>query len=376
MNVKKPVDYTAMFAALDVLMTATLPQMKLYYEIGRLVSGRPEKGAAIVAAEYLGDAYPDASGFSPRNLRRMREFYRTYESDLTVTAEAMTIGWTQNVVILEAELTLRERAWYIRAAGEFGWSKLELHRMIAASAHLEISLDMTDSVCYTEEEAEIEEASGYVGAQDSQCHGAGSSGSADGLPAVLRLLRFQFLNRGIHSQPLLVCGGSGWPMGVADGGGVPGHGDLQQALLQEDRIGQLGVVFRPRQLPAQWVHLRFPLRRRFGKLPGEIHRGRTASGRANAVQGSEADDWLLRRKLERFRCGNDRLADADLCHSPQLRVCSRQIRKALWLGHCPLYGDGGCPESRSDTGNLQQPQPGRIQGKDRPTLRDVVSGCI
>ena len=51
-------------------------------------------------------------------------------------AEAMTIGWTQNVVILEAELTPQERAWYIKAAGQFGWSKLELQQRIVDHAHL------------------------------------------------------------------------------------------------------------------------------------------------------------------------------------------------------------------------------------------------
>jgi len=151
MNVRKPVDYSAMFAALDTLMTADLPQMELYCEIGRLVSDRPEKGAAVAAAEYLCSVYPDASGFSPRNLRRMREFYRTYESAPEVLAEAMTIGWTQNVVILEAELTLQEQAWYIKAAGQFGWSKLELQQRIVDHAHLEIVLDFADEVCYTEE---------------------------------------------------------------------------------------------------------------------------------------------------------------------------------------------------------------------------------
>lgn len=52
MNVRKPIDYGAMFAALDALMAAELQQMELYYEIGRLVSARPEKGAAVAAAEY------------------------------------------------------------------------------------------------------------------------------------------------------------------------------------------------------------------------------------------------------------------------------------------------------------------------------------
>ena len=51
MNVRKPVDYSAMFRALDTLMTADLPQMELYCEIGRLVSSRRSKGAAVAAAE-------------------------------------------------------------------------------------------------------------------------------------------------------------------------------------------------------------------------------------------------------------------------------------------------------------------------------------
>lgn len=123
MNVRKPADYSALFAALDKLVATDLPQMELYCEIGRLVSSRPEKGAAVAAAEYLSSAHPDATGFSPRNLRRMWEFYRAYESDPEVLVGAMVIGWTQNVVILEAELTVRERTWYIQAVQRFGWSK-------------------------------------------------------------------------------------------------------------------------------------------------------------------------------------------------------------------------------------------------------------
>ncbi len=109
MNGRKPTDYRALFEALNMLTTAGLPQMELYSEIGRLVSFRPEKGAAVAAAEYLHSTYPAAPGFSPRNLRRMRDFYRTYEDTPEVMAEAMTIGWTQNTVILETELTIQEK---------------------------------------------------------------------------------------------------------------------------------------------------------------------------------------------------------------------------------------------------------------------------
>ena len=63
-------------------MTAQFPQMELYCEIGRLVSGRAEKGAAVAASEYLQATYLTADGFSARNVRRMRAFYAAYEESL------------------------------------------------------------------------------------------------------------------------------------------------------------------------------------------------------------------------------------------------------------------------------------------------------
>ena len=170
MNVRKPIDYTILFAGLDALMAAALPQMELYREIGRLVCARPEKGAAVAAAEYLQSVYPDASGFSPRNLRRMREFYRTYESSPDVMAEAMTIGWTQNVVILEADLTLQDKAWYIKAVQRFGWSKLKLAKQIKSTTHLELTLDLIDEVCYTEENKVMECTNNDENSQIGRAH--------------------------------------------------------------------------------------------------------------------------------------------------------------------------------------------------------------
>ena len=150
MNIRKNIDYSAMFAALDAALNAELPQMKLCCELGRIVCSRPEKGAAVAAAEHLHSRFPDASGFSPRNLRRMREFYRMYEDTPELLALAMEISWTQNVVILEADMEPDERRWYLRAAGRFGWSKVELQRKIDSDAHLEIQLDESEIPCYTE----------------------------------------------------------------------------------------------------------------------------------------------------------------------------------------------------------------------------------
>ena len=161
MNIRKPTDYTAMFTTLDTLMAAQLPQMELYCEIGRVVSGRVEKGAAVAASEYLQATYPVAEGFSPRNLRRMRDFYRMYGDTPELLVEAMRLNWTQNVVIMETELTMDERHWYIRKAAESGLSKAELLRMIERAEHSEIALGENEDTCYTVENDEFSEKNQY-----------------------------------------------------------------------------------------------------------------------------------------------------------------------------------------------------------------------
>ena len=104
MNIRKPTDYITMFTTLDTLMAAQLPQMELYCEIGRVVSGRAEKGAAVAASEYLQAAYPTAEGFSPRNLRRMRAFYAAYEKTPEIMRLAMHLGYIQKDAVSEDDI--------------------------------------------------------------------------------------------------------------------------------------------------------------------------------------------------------------------------------------------------------------------------------
>ena len=151
MNIRKPIDYSILFSEIDKLMAGQLPQMKLYCEIGRLVSDRAEKGAAVAASEYLQAAYPTAEGFSPRNLRRMRAFYAAYEKTPEIMRLAMDLGWTRNVAILERCGSNEERAWYIHAVLHFGWKKAKLLAVIESQAWLYSSLDEQAVSCYTGE---------------------------------------------------------------------------------------------------------------------------------------------------------------------------------------------------------------------------------
>ena len=142
MNIRKNIDNSELYASLDHVMAAGLKQMDQYCEIGKAVCRRSEKGAVVAAAEYLSKNYPDVPGFSPRNLRRMRDFYRTYEHCPRQLSLAMKIGWTQNVVIMEADLAVEVREWYLKAVEQFGWSKVELIEKITTNAHKTLDLNI------------------------------------------------------------------------------------------------------------------------------------------------------------------------------------------------------------------------------------------
>ena len=157
MNIRKPSDYSSLYSALDVLMGSDLAEMELYCEIGRAVCGRTEKGAAVMAAEYLQSRYPERKGFSPRNLRRMRLFYLTYGNTPDRLEKALKLAWTQNVTILEACEAAEERAWYLKAALEYGWGKTELLRQIQNGAWGLHWLDEPEDICYTEEKETVTE---------------------------------------------------------------------------------------------------------------------------------------------------------------------------------------------------------------------------
>ena len=147
MNIRKNIDYSGMYAVIDDVMGKNISQMELYCSIGQAVAARSEKGAAVMAAEYITSRYPDARGFSPRNLRRIRDFYRTYENYPSLLSLSMELGWTHNVIIIEADLTMELREWYLRAVRQFGWSKTELIEKIASRAHEEIVLDIGQELC-------------------------------------------------------------------------------------------------------------------------------------------------------------------------------------------------------------------------------------
>lgn len=108
--------------------------MELYTLIGRCICRQGEKAFVAHLAETLAIRFPLLKGFSLRNLRRMRDFYRTYANDPALMEKAQSLSWTQNAVILECCESDEQRSFYIRLAAAQNLSKLALMKAIQENA--------------------------------------------------------------------------------------------------------------------------------------------------------------------------------------------------------------------------------------------------
>ncbi len=108
--------------------------LELYTRIGQCICRQGEKAFIPHLAEMLADRFPSLKGFSLRNLRRMRDFYCTYENNPALMSKAQSLGWTQNAVILECCETDEQRTFYIGLATERNLSKLALMKAIQEDA--------------------------------------------------------------------------------------------------------------------------------------------------------------------------------------------------------------------------------------------------
>lgn len=117
--------------------------MKLYAFIGQNICEQGEKAFVVHLAQMLGSQLPLIKGFSPRNLRRMRDFYRAYENQPELMQKAQTLGWTQNTVILECCENNEQRAFYICLVAERNLSKLALVNAIESDTFETASAEQT-----------------------------------------------------------------------------------------------------------------------------------------------------------------------------------------------------------------------------------------
>ena len=114
--------------------------MLLYLSIGRDILTKQKQhgwGAKIIdrLAADLRNAFPEMTGFSPRNLKYMRAFAEAWPDRQIVQQLAAQIPWFHNCVILDRVKSPAEREWYIRQTIQNGWSRNVLVHQIESGLY-------------------------------------------------------------------------------------------------------------------------------------------------------------------------------------------------------------------------------------------------
>ena len=123
----------------NTLRAANRELMSMYWDIGRCVSEKVAAGtwgdsAVNEFSDFVRSRFSGIKGFSPQNLRRMRQFYETYKDDLICSTLSSELSWSVNTKIMSCK-TSKEREFYMELAIKNNHSYREVERQIDSSLY-------------------------------------------------------------------------------------------------------------------------------------------------------------------------------------------------------------------------------------------------
>lgn len=128
-----------LFVKQDILKTrfevqenANIELIKLYFRIGKIISENTKYGNKFLEdfSTSLKLEFPDSTGFSTRNLSRMKKFYEKYKNLSILPPTVAKLPWTHNCILLEKVKNDNIRNWYAEKCIENGWTKNVLDHQI------------------------------------------------------------------------------------------------------------------------------------------------------------------------------------------------------------------------------------------------------
>lgn len=144
-----PAGYAAFFAGLKeritrerikAVLSANSAMVLMYWDIGQSILERQKQegwGTKVIdrLSYDLKKAFPDMTGFSPRNLKYMRTFADAWPDRSIVQEVLAQITWYHNITILDKVKDSVVRDFYIRAAIQHGWSRNVLVHQIESGLY-------------------------------------------------------------------------------------------------------------------------------------------------------------------------------------------------------------------------------------------------
>lgn len=115
-----------------VFENANIELIGLYFRIGKYIFENANYGTRFV--EHLSLAlrleFPNVTGYSTRNLARMRKFYDEYHTFSILPPVVAKLPWTHNCILIDKVKDKDKRLWYAEKTLSNGWSKIVLEHQI------------------------------------------------------------------------------------------------------------------------------------------------------------------------------------------------------------------------------------------------------
>lgn len=113
---------------LSVVLSANASMICLYWNIGKAILNKQAEegwGSKVIdrISKDINDAFPDMSGFSPRNIKYMRKFAEVWNDYGIMQRTAAQIPWRSNILLMDKLSNQDERVWYAQKTLENGWSR-------------------------------------------------------------------------------------------------------------------------------------------------------------------------------------------------------------------------------------------------------------
>lgn len=127
-NIKKDIVLTRN----KVLTDANKELISMYFRIGKVISENAKYGNDFIntLSASLKIEFPGTTGYSPRNLARMRKFYETYKDLLNLPTALAKLPWSFNCLLIDKVKEENKRIWYAEKCLENGWSYIVLDHQI------------------------------------------------------------------------------------------------------------------------------------------------------------------------------------------------------------------------------------------------------
>ena len=109
----------------------------LYHSIGQVINAHKSWGSKFIEnlAKDIRLDFPQATGYSVRNLKYMAKFALTYPDREFVQQVVAQIPWGQNIVLMDKVSDEAARQWYLAQCRENGWSRNVLVHQIESGLY-------------------------------------------------------------------------------------------------------------------------------------------------------------------------------------------------------------------------------------------------